>query len=128
MTPVQPLDALLSEESRRIAFVKIDVEGHEPQVIGGASQLLASSHPVLLVEIEQRHHSAPVDSVIDEVESYGYSTWAVGADKLIPRSAFDLERDQLRFLTDGFQNRMPNGYINDFLFLPPEIGVPALRS
>jgi FkbM family methyltransferase len=50
--PVTMLDGL-AENRRRIAFVKIDVEGAEPRVIAGAAALLRQHAPALLTEI---HH------------------------------------------------------------------------
>jgi FkbM family methyltransferase len=38
-----------------IAFMKIDVEGHEQAVLRGARDLIASSRPTLLIESEERH-------------------------------------------------------------------------
>lgn len=62
---------------RPIAFVKMDVEGAEPQVIAGARQVLAADRPVVLSEI----HVAQLASVsrcssaefIAAVESLGYT-------------------------------------------------------
>ncbi len=50
--PVTTLDSLAGS-SRRIAFIKIDVEGAEPRVLAGAGALLRAHTPTLLAEI---HH------------------------------------------------------------------------
>jgi FkbM family methyltransferase len=42
-----PLDEL---ELRDVSLVKIDVEGHEPQVIAGAAWTIHASHPLILIE------------------------------------------------------------------------------
>jgi FkbM family methyltransferase len=45
-----------------VAFIKIDVEGHEVSVLRGAATLLAESRPIVLIESESRHrHDAPSD-------------------------------------------------------------------
>ena len=45
------LDSLVKQD---VAFVKIDVEGHELRVLNSASGLLGRSRPVFLVESEER--------------------------------------------------------------------------
>lgn len=50
----------------QIDFMKIDVEGHELEVLKGAEQLLILSRPVLMVE----YHASP--KVIPFLESYDY--------------------------------------------------------
>jgi FkbM family methyltransferase len=49
--PITLLDSLLAERGfGDVGFIKIDVEGFERQVIGGATATLASSRPVIFVE------------------------------------------------------------------------------
>ena len=50
--PTARLDAIVHQD---VAFVKIDVEGHELNVLNGAVELLEHSQPVFLVEAEDRH-------------------------------------------------------------------------
>ena len=47
------LDNLL--ENKKIGFIKIDVEGHEKNVIEGAINIIQKNKPNLLVEIEEKH-------------------------------------------------------------------------
>ncbi len=48
-----------------VGFVKMDVEGHELAVLHGASHLLETQRPTVLVEIEQHgHRSGVFDSVV----------------------------------------------------------------
>jgi len=54
--PRVPLDTFAAAE--KIAFVKIDVEGMEGEVIAGASDLIARHRPVLFVENDRRDRSA----------------------------------------------------------------------
>lgn len=48
---LKSLDSLFVDHQRTVAFVKIDVEGHELQVIEGARTLISRSMPALLVEV-----------------------------------------------------------------------------
>ena len=114
--PLRTLDDILASETRPVTFVKIDVEGHELAAIEGAHRIL-SSLPALLVEIEQRHNGLPITNVINRIVSLGYEGWALFATGLRPIDQFDINRDQLRFISDEFQNEMPSAYVNDFLFL-----------
>jgi FkbM family methyltransferase len=47
--PMEPLDAFLDE--RRVAFIKMDVEGAEPRLIRGARALLERDRPAILSEL-----------------------------------------------------------------------------
>lgn len=49
-TPTWRLDDLVAGEPGRISFLKLDVEGFEPQVLSGASQTLASMRPYVMCE------------------------------------------------------------------------------
>jgi FkbM family methyltransferase len=50
---------------RRIAVIKIDVEGHEAFSLAGMEQLLKRDHPVLIVETGSQ-------KVVETVEGWGY--------------------------------------------------------
>ena len=53
--------------SHEIGFIKIDVEGHELEIIRGGKNFLKHHKPVMLIEIEERHTGkSPVD-IIDEI-------------------------------------------------------------
>jgi FkbM family methyltransferase len=52
-----PLDSFLDD--RRVAFIKMDVEGAEPKVVAGAAKLLERDHPVILAEL----HNAQLRAV-----------------------------------------------------------------
>jgi len=53
-------------------FLKIDVEGHELEVLKGAAGLIARDRPSLLIEAEDRHRPGAVKSVREFLEAMGY--------------------------------------------------------
>lgn len=94
-----------------VTLLKIDVEGHESQVLAGSHRLIDRDRPVLLVEIEQRHISGGIDRVIASILQSGYQGFFYRQDSWVPVDQFDVGSDQLV--------RSPGqpGYINNFLFL-----------
>jgi FkbM family methyltransferase len=108
--PLRPLDEYRLEG---VQFIKIDVEGHELEVLLGAEETLASWAPTLLVEIDQAFHEQPIQRIFDWLLARGYEcqirrnrTWA-------SLRTFDVGEDQAA----GRDVRSPR-YINDFLFTP----------
>jgi FkbM family methyltransferase len=93
-----------------VGFIKIDVEGHEFATLKGAGKTILRDKPKLLVEIEQRHHRDPIDSIFDWVRSLGYVGKFLDDGILRDLSEFDVAVHQ----------RAPEtkGYRNNFLFLP----------
>jgi FkbM family methyltransferase len=67
--PIRSLDSLsASEHLPPPHFVKIDVEGAEPEVILGGKKLLASARPVLVIEL---HHT--YQAVLDALKGLNYN-------------------------------------------------------
>jgi FkbM family methyltransferase len=60
-----PLDTY---KLRDVSFIKIDVEGHEPEVLKGASQTLATNRPLVLLEVKRRN----MDEVCSFFAGLGY--------------------------------------------------------
>jgi len=52
-----------------VALMKIDVEGHEVEVLVGAANTIGAFHPVIIIEIWKHHH----EKVLLVLEDYGYS-------------------------------------------------------
>lgn len=110
--PVRTLDSFSFE---RVNAIKIDVEGAELEVLRGATDTLQRARPLLLVEVEQRHHSRPITEVFAWLEEHGYVGYV-----LLPGlgvrgiEAFDPAIHQ-RLDADG---RPARPYVNNFLFRP----------
>lgn len=52
-----------------VALMKIDVEGHEAEVLRGAEKTMGTFHPVIIVEIWEQNRQ----EVMSLLKSYGYS-------------------------------------------------------
>jgi FkbM family methyltransferase len=118
---VSTVDHALAGEARRISFMKIDVEGLEHDVLLGAEGRLRRDHPALLIEIEQRHRDLPVGETFAWLASLGYVGVVLrrGVGER-PIAEFDVPRDQLDHLGEGFGRGRPNdAYVTDFLFRHP---------
>jgi FkbM family methyltransferase len=102
-----------------IHFIKCDVEGHELSVMAGADMLLRHWMPTVLVEVEQRHLAVgTVDDFFGHMAGLGYCGFAIRPDGLAPIESFDVERDQLRYISDEPASYgMSEGYVGDFLFV-----------
>ena len=64
----------------RIDFVKLDVEGHERQVIAGAAQMISRSKPTWLIETD------PDSELFGQLADLGYQCFVEDSGKLRPRS------------------------------------------
>ncbi|MFM9877583.1 MAG: FkbM family methyltransferase [Rhodoglobus sp.] len=82
-TPLTSVDEWAREHGTgRVAFIKVDVEGFEPNVVDGAIDTIGRDLPSLLLEIEDRHlarygqdGNGFADSVIARWPDYGMYTW-----------------------------------------------------
>lgn len=97
-----------------VSFMKIDVEGHEREVLEGGRETILREKPCLLIEIEQRHHSEPIAETFRQVSALGYSGYFFFRKELLPLSEFDCEAHQRPSVPDT----MKEGYINNFIFMP----------
>lgn len=113
-----------------VGFLKIDVEGHEIEVLDGASQTLARERPVVLVEAEERHRPGAVAAVRARLEPLGYRGFYMGKRQLIPIETFDPQVHQRRDALDehGMHRRPGALYVNNFIFLAKEDVQDRLRG
>jgi len=108
-----PLRKLDSYGFRDVCFIKIDVEGHELEVLRGAALTIAEYKPMVLVEVEQRHLNFPMDLVFREFSSFGYRGFFTTHGKLSPLKAFSYEIHQAPFAHDVLSRH----YVNNFIFV-----------
>jgi FkbM family methyltransferase len=75
--PVRTLDSYALEG---VDFIKIDVEGHEPEVLAGALDTLERNRPVVLAEVRE----ANLEGVLALFERLRYATHILRAGSLVP--------------------------------------------
>lgn len=113
--PTTTLDAYADEHGLgRVAFVKVDVEGHELEVLDGAAETLARDRPTLLVESEARHTGEDgVNALFARLSGLGYEGGFFAHDGLHPLAEFDFALHQP---CTGPRYWDGPGYCNNFLF------------
>jgi FkbM family methyltransferase len=116
----ESLDELLTAESRRVAAIKIDVEGYEAQVFAGAEKSIARHCPVLVFECEERHlvdsnAASGVRDVIDWLTARNYGVSFALHGKLIDASEYRSEIHQRR---EGDRYWDSPDYANNFVAVP----------
>ncbi len=97
-------------------LIKIDVEGHEANVIEGGRKLLQNYRPILMIECEERHIDGPVTTVFDQILNHGYKGFFFEKGIKIDIGNFDPSRHQVRSSARKPGYKYP--YINNFIFEP----------
>jgi FkbM family methyltransferase len=111
--PVVALDEFFRDEPRRIAAVKIDVEGHELAVLRGARGLIERHAPTVVVECEVRHVGrAGLAEMLAFFAERGYGGSFARRGRLAPVSEFDPDVHQK---TSGGRFWDAPGYCNNFV-------------
>lgn len=124
--PMSRLDAVINQD---VAFVKVDVEGHELNVLNGAVELLERCQPIFLVEAEDRHRAEATKSVFEFFRDKAYRGFFLKDNDVI-----DVEKFDVRQLQDG-DALLPDGgrkdgryYVNNFFFFPRHLDGESLLS
>jgi FkbM family methyltransferase len=124
--PIARLDAVIHQD---VAFVKVDVEGHELNVLNGAVELLERCQPVFLVEAEDRHRAEATRSVSEFFREKAYRGFFLKDNDVIAVEQFDPTR-----LQDADALRPDGGrkdgrfYVNNFFFFPRHLDGESLLS
>lgn len=92
-----------------VSFVKMDVEGHEIEVLEGAKETIAREMPVMLVEIEQRHLGFPMRRVFERIYGFGYAGYYLKDGALRPAE---------EILPAPGEESRDNLPVHNFIFVP----------
>ncbi len=87
--------------NHEIGFIKIDVEGHELDIIKGGKNFILKNKPVMLIEIEKRHSGIDPQITINEIQNLGYQCFYVNDE-------FELK----------FVSKVEDISNNNFVFIP----------
>jgi FkbM family methyltransferase len=85
------LDIQLGAITSKIGLIKIDVEGHELEVLKGSRQILSSQKPAIIFE-----NNTGEKAVLNFLQDFGYDTFLVSSADLVKR--FTNKRQLLLFL------------------------------
>lgn len=100
-----------------ISFIKLDVEGHEMDVLRGGQTLIADQKPIVLVEAEERHRANAVEDVQAFFNNLNYQGFYVCDQKIHELSSFHhglQNPDELQRPVSRIEMR----YVNNFIFIP----------
>lgn len=107
------LRTLDSFEFSEVDLIKVDVEGHEMEVLQGGLETLNRESPTLLIEIEQRHHSTSgIEKIFSFILALGYHGSFLQDGRMRDLSEFDLAKHQSSSDPRSLE------YINNFIFQP----------
>jgi len=111
--PVVTLDEYFRGEARRIAAIKVDVEGHELAVLRGAEAILESHAPLVVFECEARHAGVEgLRAALAFFAERGYGGWFVRRGRLVSMNEFDSSVHQNQSAGRFWD---ASGYCNNFV-------------
>lgn len=110
-----------------IDFIKIDVEGHEMQVLKGAQKTIQKNKPVIQIEIETRHlpEKIKIKDIFHWFNNCGYEGYFFKDNELNSIEKFN-EEYQNKYLDKNNSIKLSNKlksklYVNNFFMVPDEI-------
>jgi FkbM family methyltransferase len=113
-----PLGKLDDRGHTNIGFIKIDVEGHEESVIEGASNILTTQRPNILIEIEQKHHpNQDISRIFAKILALDYEGFFFFDGRLRSLQEFSPEQHQDIHKYEGLSS-LGKTYICNFIFKP----------
>jgi FkbM family methyltransferase len=111
----QTLDKFIDENNiPKIDLIKIDVEGHEFELLKGAEKTLEKHKPILIIEIEQRHHNFDISIIIDYIKNFNYECFYFNKSQLELQN-LNVHPSKLQ---DTDNSNHSKSYVQNFVFIP----------
>jgi FkbM family methyltransferase len=101
-----------------VDFLKIDVEGVEPEVLAGAAATIERSAPVILIEAEERHRPGAPAAVAAQLLAAGYAGFFVYDGLVLDVDDFDPGKHQRADDIPSVTELGSARYANNFLYVP----------
>lgn len=125
--PVFPFDELNLANIKDIAFIKIDVEGAELEVLTGLKNTLQQHNPVITCEVLDCHNAKTnlhilqerASKLVELVKSLNYNIY-----RIRPENGLNFDKIEEIILK---QYDSQSQYLNDYLFLPSTRKIEELR-
>lgn len=114
---------VLNHSGKRVAFIKIDVEGFELEVLKGASRVLSQDRPVVMIEISKGHNPQYAET-LEHLANAGYRSFVLRPTSLASGVVEAIESQPLSLSGIGPSKPEP---LFDFLFVPEEF-CPAIAD
>lgn len=121
LKPLQvPMCRLDDFALKDVGLIKIDVEGHESEVVQGGMDTIRSCKPAMLIEIEERHHPGKSLDLLQLIIGLGYDCFYFNDGRFYQADDFNFSILQdIKNLKHPFGRRASDGqYINNFFFVP----------
>ncbi len=100
-----------------VDLIKIDVEGHEMEVIIGGQKTIKKFMPIMLIELEERHLNYSPIKIISKLEQWGYECYILKNKNMIRASEVSFLENQRRCVSRNDYS----DYINNFIFIPKQV-------
>ena len=85
---LRTLDDFWADQSKpAIDFIKIDVEGHEARLLNGGAEVLRSTQPLVLIELDEPRlieGDSSLEDVVDVLNDLGYALYRAERSRLVP--------------------------------------------
>ena len=105
---------------QNVSVIKIDVEGAEFDVVKGAKETIQKSQPILIIEIEQRHHQMDIKEHIKAIEQMGnYQCFYFEATSQTLKQ--DVHSKSILELQSPENHAKNRQFINNFIFVPKQM-------
>ncbi len=111
--PTMTLDAFFDAKDKVPDLIKIDVEGHEIEVLKGGINLLGKYKPLLIIECEDRHNGGRTNEVFSFLIDLGYRGFFFHKGIKTDLSDFDPIVHQSKI---GRRYWAKKHYVNNFIF------------